>query len=244
MVMNQFEEADQNHILIIEDDAPIRILIADTLRQSGMVVHEAKDGRAAFTKLRDNLYDLVLLDLRLEDMDGMEILKTIRRQDEFIPVIIVSSVQDLRSKLGGFEIGCDDYITKPFEPAELVGRVQRILRRCNSCVDRDQLERPTIRERIEAGPFTLDIHEHQVYRHGEPVPMRKKLFDLFVILAQNPNTVISQDVLLERVWHDQSTTDKNSVYVHVHQLRNLLETDPAHPEYIQTIRSVGFKLNV
>lgn len=238
------EETDTECVLVVEDDAAIRRMIVDSLQLTGVVIEEAPDGKTAFRKLRDGFYDLVLLDLKLSDVNGMEILRTIRRHDEFMPVIVVSSTQDVDTKVGGFEAGCDDYVTKPFHPSELVGRVNRILRRCRRCSISDGPERPTIDDYIVAGPFSLNLQEHQVYKEDRPIPMRKKLFDLMYLLCQNANTVVSQATLIERLWENQTDYDKNTVYVHIHQLRTLIEEDPSHPRYIQTVRGLGFRLSV
>ena len=225
-------------ILVVEDNAPIRAFIARALEDGGFTVDQAEDESTAFSRLRRDCFDLVLLDLRLGDDDGMEILKTIRRQDDDLPVIIVSSVQDIKTKVGGFQTGCDDYITKPFQAEELLWRIRRLLRRSvrESCGE-------LIRQQLEAGPFMLDITTLQAYRNGVLLEMRKKLFDLLLFLAQNPETVLSKEIIHQRVWDYRDDLNENSLYVHIHQLRTLIEDDPTRPRYIRTVRGMGFSFH-
>ncbi|POR05632.1 hypothetical protein AU468_00190 [Alkalispirochaeta sphaeroplastigenens] len=226
------------HILVIEDNEPVRAFIARTLEDEGFVVEQAPDCPVAFSKLRHDCYDLVLLDLRLGDDDGMEILKTIRRQDETLPVIIVSSLQDIHTKVGGFEIGCDDYITKPFQSAELLWRIRRLLRRSSRQGCRD-----LIRQHLQAGPFSLDIKEVRVYRDGVLLQMRRKLFDILLFMAQNPEVVLTKEAIHERVWDPREAMNENSLYVHIHQLRTIIEDDPSRPRYLRTVRGLGFSFH-
>ena len=227
-------------VLIVEDNDSVRRLVTETLSGAGYHVHEAADGKSAFARLRDAYYDLVLLDLKLGDIDGMEILRTIRRQDETLPVIIVSSLHDLETKVGGFDIGCDDYITKPFQPAELIGRVRRLLRRSGLGEWGTPTARRPVEERVSAGPFELDVRGLRVFKNGKPIEMRKKLFDLFLFFARNPDAIIPKLALHERAWDFRDDLNENTLYVHIHQLRTLIEDDPSHPLYLKTVRGVGF----
>ncbi|SIQ08664.1 two-component system, OmpR family, alkaline phosphatase synthesis response regulator PhoP/two-component system, OmpR family, response regulator RegX3 [Alkalispirochaeta americana] len=226
------------HILVIEDNDPVRTFIARTLEEDGFAVEQAPDCSVAFSKLRHDCYDLVLLDLKLGDGDGMDILKTIRRQDETLPVIIVSSLQDINTKVGGFEIGCDDYITKPFQAAELIWRIRRLLRRSSRQGCRD-----LIHQQLRAGPFFLDIKEVCAYRDGKPLRMRRKLFDILLFMAQNPDVVLTKEAIHERVWDSREDLNENSLYVHIHQLRTIIEDNPSHPKYLKTVRGLGFSFH-
>lgn len=232
---------DREHILIVEDDAPIRKFMASALTSGGYEVSEAESGKQAFARLRNQVHDLVLLDLKLEDVDGMEILRTIRRQDEEMPVIIVSSMQDLDTKVGGFEIGCDDYVTKPFHVAELLGRVRRLLRRTSRVTSNEgDSGRRVIEDRIAVGRFTLDLRAFKAFKGEEEIQMRKKIFDLFLHFARHPDTVISKETLHRQAWDAREDINENSLYVHIHKLRSLIEDDPSHPRYLKTVRGMGF----
>jgi two-component system, OmpR family, alkaline phosphatase synthesis response regulator PhoP len=231
------------HILIVEDYKPIRTFMASTFREAGHAVTEAPTGKDAYACLRFRVYDLVLLDLKLDDVDGMEILKTIRRQDESTPVMIVSSTQDLDTKVCGFEVGCDDYVTKPFHAAELVGRARRLLRRSKRerSAPASDASRQPVQDRIETGPFSLDLRGFRVLKNGKPLDMRKKVFDLFLHFVKNPNVVLSKEALHRQAWPFEDEVNENSLYVHIHKLRSLIENDPAHPVHLRTVRGVGFK---
>lgn len=229
---------ETGRILVVEDNTPIRGFIARTLENNGFAVEEAPDQATAFSKLRLDCFDLILLDLKLGNDDGMEILKTIRRQDDSLPVVILSSIQDVNTKVGGFEIGCDDYITKPFQAPELLWRIRRLLRRSA----REGCREP-IQQTLQAGPILLDIEKMQAYRQGQPVEMRKKLFDLLLLLAQNPETVLSKETIHQRVWDYRDDLNENTLYVHIHQLRTLLEDNPSRPRYLRTVRGMGFSFH-
>lgn len=232
-------------VLVIEDNEPVRRFVTSVLGESGFGVDEAGNGREAYQRLRSGFYDLVLLDLKLGDLDGMDILRTIRRQDEHLPVIILSSIEDLNTKIGGFDVGCDDYITQPFQPAELVGRIRRLLRRSWNTADPEaNVARQPIAERIEAGPFTLDLPQFCVYKHGRPIQMRKKVFGLLLHMARNPNVVLTKESLIRRVWDFREDVNDNTLYVHIHQLRQLIEDDPTRPRFVRTVRGVGFRFEI
>jgi DNA-binding response OmpR family regulator len=238
------EDDEASRILIVEDNEPVLRFIDASLREAGFETVPVQTGKEAFERLRTDIFDLVLLDLKLPDVDGMEILKTVRRQEEDMPLIVVSSMQEVDTKVLGFEIGCDDYITKPFHVSELIGRVRRLLRRTNRSAGGYPVgtitEARSIQERIEIGEFQIDLREVQVYKNGKPLHMRKKLFDLFLTFARNPGMVLSKEALYQRAWDDQDTVSENSLYVHLHQLRTLVEDDPTRPEIIKTVRGMGF----
>lgn len=238
-----YDDRETARILVIEDNEPVRRYIVNALESAGFETVAAANGRSAFSSLRNDFFDLVLLDLKLPDVDGLDILKTIRRQDEDIPVVVVSSLQEVETKVLGFDIGCDDFITKPFQVPELIGRVRRLLRRVNlaSAGYSPAGSEPTsIREKIEAGPFVIDLREVSVHKNGTEITMRKKLFDLLVVFVRHPGVVISKKTLYERAWGAHDEVSDNSLYVHLHQLRTLIEEDPASPRYLRTVRGVGF----
>ena len=227
---------DRHSILVVEDNDRLRRFIISNLTKAGYTVFEAESGKAAYTVLKEQYLDLILLDLRLGDLDGIEILKTIRRQDEDLPVIIVSSIVDQGVKLDGFEIGCDDYITKPFYIEELLGRVRRLLKRTRS----HSGSNAGITERILSGPFNLDVKTLGVTKDGSPISMRRKLFDLFLFFVRHPDTILSNEALFDRAWDSREGMNENSLYVHIRQLRTLIEEDPSEPRFIKTVRNAGY----
>lgn len=234
------QNPEKSDILVIEDNKPLRKYICSALWREGYVTAEAATRSYAFELLRERFFDLVLLDLKLADGSGMEILETIRRQSEDMPVMIVSSTTAVDTKVHGFDVGCDDYVTKPFEAAELLGRIRRLLRK-SMRRDAAQQESPqTIQREISVGPFRVDLRSAQAYKHDVPLSLRKKVFELFVFLARNPDRILSKEMLQEQVWSGSPEATTNSIYVHIHELRSAIEEDPSRPAFVKTVRGLGF----
>ncbi|MBU0927178.1 MAG: response regulator transcription factor [Spirochaetes bacterium] len=229
---------ESSTILVVEDNDRLRRFMASSLRKAGYEALEAGSAEQAHARLKDSCLDLVLLDLRLGTSDGMGVLRTIRRQDEDLPVMIVSSMDDQDTKLGGFDVGCDDYITKPFYIEELLGRVRRLLKRARPRSGR------AIVERLTSGPFEFDIASMSVAKDGRPLQMRRKLFDLLLFFARHPDQVLSNEALYDRAWDSRGEISDNSIYVHIRQLRALIEEDPSSPRYIRTVRNAGYVYSV
>ncbi|MBI9106617.1 MAG: response regulator transcription factor [Spirochaetales bacterium] len=223
-------------ILVIEDNGRLRRYVCSNLKKAGYSVLEADSEKAAYSLLKQQYPDLILLDLRLGDYDGIEILRTIRKQEEYLPIIIVSSIDNQDIKVDGFNIGCDDYITKPFYIEELLGRVKRLLKRSAH----QNEERSAISEVIKSGPFSLDINLLSVTKNGDPIVMRKKLFDLFLFFVRHPGMVVSYELLYNRIWDSLDDRKEGSLYVHIRHLRSLIEDNPSRPHYIKTIKNVGY----
>ncbi len=223
--------------LVVEDVEALRRFMAGAMEKAGFRTEQAATAREARAFLKDGCFDIVLLDLKLGQESGLDILKLIRRQDPGLPVIIVTSCAELNDKIAGFDSGCDDYVTKPFYSQELVSRARRLVVRSG----RAPGEAITILESIEAGPFVLDLRSSQATKEGVPLPMRKKLFDLFHILARNEGRVVAKEALLEALWERPEDSSENSLYVHIRQLRSLIEEDPDDPRHIVTARGIGFK---
>lgn len=223
-------------ILVVEDSDRLRKFMVTNLEKTGYQTFEADSVRSAFDELKKNSIDLVLLDLRLTDSHGIEILKTIRRQNDFLPVIVVSSVSDLATKVNTFNNGCDDYITKPFYVDELLMRVERTLKRAS--IMRQNYD--SIVEHLSSGPFILNIQNLTCTKNNMPIVMRKKIFMLMLFFLCNPDIVLSNQMLFDRVWDSIDKVNENSIYVHIRELRNLIEEDSSHPIYIRTVRGVGY----
>jgi len=224
-------------ILFIEDDERFRKFTSLALEKEGYGVVQAQDGKAALAALKTTFVDLILLDLRLPDIDGLEILKTIRRNNDSVPVIVVSAVEDLKKKVISFELGCDDYVVKPFYIEELVSRIRRILKRAAL-----QERIPLVSESniFEQGHFLFDLRMYSAEQSGKGIELRRKLFELLLFFAKHPSMVIAKEVIHERVWGANVPMNENSLYVHIRQLRTVIEDDPSDPCYLKTIRKSGF----
>lgn len=223
-------------ILIIEDSKRLREYMSSKLEKFHYTILQAGSGAEAYEILKKECFDLVLLDLNLGDIDGLEILKTIRRQNETLPVIIVSSIANNDTKITGFNIGCDDYITKPFYVDELISRIQRMLKRA----EKGTTDKNPVIETISQRPFEINLVSMTLSKNGKAIPVRKKLFDLMLFFMKNPNVVLTSEKLFEEAWHDAFNVNENSLYVHMRQLRSLVEENPTKPKFIQTVRNAGY----
>lgn len=235
---------EQSHILVVEDSERLNNYISSQLKKENFYIVQAICGQQAYDSLKQESFDLVILDLNLGDINGLQILKTIRLQDKTLPVMIVSSLTDDETKIEGFRIGCDDYLTKPFYISELLMRIKRMLeRREQLCCSSSQ----PIKEVILCGPFEIDSAALTVKKNNILIPMRKKYFDILLFLIQRKNSVIPYRVLYESVWGkiapEESTLESN-LYVNIHELRILIEEDPANPKYIISSRHVGYMFSI
>lgn len=234
---------DKKSILIVEDSKRLNDFLKTQLEKNRYSVIQAINGREAYEALKSNSFDLIILDLNLGDINGMKILKTIRLQDKKIPVMIISSINDDATKIEGFKIGCDDYLTKPFMSNELIMRIRRMIERSELM----NISQMPIQETIKSGQFKVDIPRHSIYKNGVEIPMRKKYFDIFLYFVKHPNIAIPYKTLYESVWDSSSIEDsvlKSNLYVNIDSLRKLIEDDPKNPQIIQSIRHVGYLYNV
>lgn len=222
-------------ILVVEDDPRIQKIIVQTLRKEGYQILTSSDGTDALQKVRAGRPDLILLDLRLPGMDGLEVCRELRKEGS-LPIIIVSARGEEVDKVAGFTLGADDYITKPFSPTELLLRVKAVLRRVQE--HRDQ----SGQERIRLRGLVIDRISRTVEVGGKPVELTAREFDLLWILAGRPNRVFSREQLLDLVWKDEFDADPATVTVLIRRLRQKLEKEPDNPEYIKTVWGVGYKM--
>jgi two-component system, OmpR family, response regulator MtrA len=216
-------------ILVIEDDPSIRELTQLGLSAAGFTVSTAADGWSGLTRFRQDGPDLVVLDLMLPGLDGLEVCRQIRAVS-VVPIVMLTARTDTSSVVVGLEAGADDYVTKPFEMPVLVARVRAALRRVQFTM-----------EELALGPVRVDLAGHTVRRDGEEVPLTATEFRLLCVLASAPGRVLTRQVLLDQVWGYDYLGDSRMVDVAVQRLRAKIEGDPAHPELIQTVRSVGYR---
>ncbi|MCL6473055.1 MAG: response regulator transcription factor [Firmicutes bacterium] len=219
-------------ILIIEDDPLIRETLEYSLRGVGFTVLTAENGSQGLSKVKDGKPDLILLDLLLPEVDGFEVCRRIREYDEDVSIIMITALEDQRSKLKGFSVGADDYITKPFSVEELVARINANLKRTLKKANKS----PT----IEIGDLKLDLSKHTVEVNGHEVHLRLKEFQLLTVLASEPGVLFTRQDLAERVWGYEFYTSSRTIDVHIRRIRNKIE-EHSKFSYIQTVHGLGYK---
>ena len=221
-------------ILIIEDDRDIVELVRYNLASEGFEVSAASDGIVGLAQLRKAPPDLLLLDLMLPKMTGLEICKEIRRDSTLnrLPILMVTARGEEADRVVGLEMGADDYVTKPFSPRELVARVKALLRRTEPA---SEVDRP-----IEIGKLLIDPSSYRVTRSGKPLTLSTLEFRLVHYLAARPNRVFSRDQLLDAVWGTERFVTPRSVDVYIRRLREKIETDPENPVHLKTVRGAGY----
>jgi len=227
------------HVLVVEDQQDIANLIRINLEMIGNKVtccHNAKD---AFQQLSDNTFQLILLDLNLPDMDGLDICKKIRTTDAIVPIMMLTARTEELDRVQGLEAGADDYLAKPFSVLELQARVKALLRRSNV-----QAASTAIPEQIKIADLVIDQATHSVHRNKELITLTSTEFSLLVFLAKSPGRVYSREQLLAEVWDYHNDCYEHTVNSHMNRLRNKIEPNPAQPTYIKTVWGVGYKLEV
>ena len=222
-------------ILVVDDERTLRETLAEGLEEEGYAVFQAADGREAVETFRRHRPDLILLDLMLPELSGIEVCRIIRAESG-VPILMLTAKSAEIDKVVGLELGADDYVTKPFSFRELLARVRALLRRAEA---QSQAAEP---ETIELGAVKVDLAGRRLLRDGETLPVKPKAFDLLVFLLRNAGHVFTRDQLLEHVWGYDYAGETRTVDVHVHWLRAQIEADPADPVYLETVRGVGYVL--
>ncbi|EGQ2847818.1 response regulator, partial [Staphylococcus pseudintermedius] len=226
-------------VLVVDDEQSIVTLLKYNLEQSGYVVEVAQDGEEALQKEKETKPDLIVLDVMLPKKDGIEVCKTIRSDKNQVPILMLTAKDDEFDRVLGLELGADDYMTKPFSPREVVARVKAILRR-SSLVNHVQKEEED--EDIVIGSIRIRPDFFEVYRNDELLELTPKEFELLLYLVERQGRVITREHMLNSVWNYEFAGDSRIVDVHISHLRDKLEENPKQPQFIKTVRGLGYKL--
>jgi phosphate regulon transcriptional regulator PhoB len=231
--------ASAQKILVVEDEPDIRKLVQYNLTQERFSVLEAEDGEQALKLLQREKPSLVILDLMLPGLSGMELCKLLRQRSETakLPILMLTAKAGEADRIVGLEMGADDYLAKPFSPREMVARVRAILRRSEA--------KPTTEAApaYEKGSLKIDFSTYEAFVRGKPVKLTLKEFELLRFLVQNPSRVLNRDQLLDRVWGGETFVTPRTVDVHIRRLRKAVEKDDRKPKWILTVRGVGYKFD-
>src|SRR3954471_1066591 len=221
-------------ILLVDDEHAVQKLLAFPLRKDGYDVVGATTGDEALERFRDGDFDLVVLDVMLPQVDGFEVCRQLRARSS-VPIIMLTAKAEEFDKVLGLELGADDYITKPFSMREFRSRVKAVLRRSDLLREEQRDEEP-----LTAGDLGIDFAKRAVETRGEPVRLTYVEFEILSILARNPGRVFSRTMILDRLWGDSSYRDPRTIDVHIRHLREKIERDPKEPEFLFTVRGVGY----
>lgn len=224
-------------VLVVEDEQSLREPLVYILQREGFDVLEAADGPSALIEWQNGSPDLILLDLMLPGMSGVDVCREIRTRSN-VPIIMVTAKDSEVDKVVGLEIGADDYVVKPYSTRELLARIKAVLRR-GAVPDSNET-----RSVLEAGPVRLDTERHAVTVNGQPVTLPLKEFELLEYLMDNTNRVLTRGQIIDRVWGSNYYGDTKTLDVHVKRIRSKIEPDPANPKFIITVRGLGYKFEV
>jgi DNA-binding response OmpR family regulator len=222
-------------ILVVEDETTLRETLADALEVEGFQVVQAADGPQALARFRADHPDLILLDLMLPELSGIEVCRIIRAESS-VPIVMLTAKDSELDKVVGLELGADDYLTKPFSLRELTARIRALFRRS----DQTATAAAAPLSVVDLGRVHVDLAGHRLLRDGEPLAIKPKAFELLAFLLRNPGQAFTRDQLLERVWGYDYAGETRTVDVHVHWLRSTLEEDTSAPQFIHTVRGVGY----
>ncbi|MCZ8536263.1 response regulator transcription factor [Paenisporosarcina quisquiliarum] len=226
-------------ILVVDDESSIATLLQYNLEQAGFIVETASDGQEGYDAVLEKKPDLIILDLMLPKMDGMEVCKALRLQKINTPIIMLTAKDDEFDKVLGLELGADDYMTKPFSPREVTARVKAVLRRFTASVEEMSVKGQY--QGYEFGPLRVYPERFEVFLREETLDFTPKEFELLVYLMENKNRVLTRDQLLSAVWNYDFAGDTRIVDVHISHLRDKIEDNSRKPIYIKTIRGLGYK---
>jgi two-component system, OmpR family, response regulator len=220
--------------LLVDDEQSVQTLLGYPLRKDGYQVTSALDGRQALDRFSEGRFDLVVLDLMLPKLDGVEVCRRLRRRSQ-VPIIMLTAKGSETDKVAGLEVGADDYITKPFSMREFRSRVKAALRRSRMVLE------PIEEQPLDFGPLSIDGGRRAVTLHGEAVGVTYVEFEILTALARSPGRVLSRETLLEHVWGDSDYRDPRTIDVHIRHLREKLEGNPKKPDFVFTVRGAGYR---
>jgi two-component system, OmpR family, response regulator ResD len=221
-------------VLVVDDEPTIAEVVARYLERAGYRTRVAADGLEAIAAAADRRPDLVVLDLMLPGLDGLEVMRRLREHDrERIAVILLTAKGEESDRVAGLRLGADDYVVKPFSPAELVARVDAVLRRLDAS--------PAQEASLVMGELDVDPSARRVFVAGQEVQLTQREFDVLLFLARHPGQVFSRNQLMDAIWQYSFYTDTSTVTVHIRRLRSKIEADPSRPRHIQTVWGVGYR---
>lgn len=224
-------------ILIVDDEKEIRNLIAIYLKNEGYDIIEASDGEEGLNLLKKHKVHLIVLDIMMPNVDGIEMCMKVREIAE-MPIIMLSAKSQDMDKIVGLSIGADDYVTKPFNPLELIARIKSQLRRYIKMNRLDSMNE----SEIEIGDLRINTDTHEVIVNNEKVKLTPREFSILELLARNQGIVMSAELIYEKVWKEEAIQSENTVMVHIRKIRERIETNPRNPQYIKTVWGVGYKI--
>jgi DNA-binding response OmpR family regulator len=230
------DERSRGSVLVVDDEPTIAEVVSRYLERAGYRTRTAGDGARALAMIGSQRPDLVVLDLMLPGIDGLEVMRRLRHSEpEPICVILLTAKGEEADRIIGLRQGADDYVVKPFSPLELVARVDAVLRRADSA--------PAQQAPIELSDLTIDPVARQVFARGEEVVLTQREFDVLLFLARNPGQAFSRNQLMDAIWQYSFYTDTSTVTVHIRRLRSKIEADPSRPRHIQTVWGVGYRFS-
>lgn len=227
-------------ILVVDDEESIVTLLQFNLEKAGYIVETAADGKTAFGVANNQKFDLIILDLMIPELDGLEVCKKLRQQKNSTPILMLTAKDDEFDKVLGLELGADDYMTKPFSPREVVARVRAILRRVGQPLE--EQGNTEVSRSIKFGEVEVLPDNYEVIFKGEKLDLTPKEFELLLYLSNNKGRVLTRDQLLNAVWNYEFIGDTRIVDVHISHLREKIEPNTKKPIYIKTVRGLGYKL--
>ena len=223
-------------ILIVDDDQAVSTMLYKVIRSNGIDADTVFSGEQALEQLEHNSYDLILLDVNMQGMDGFQVVQTVRRRGLKTPIIIVSGRKEDYDTLYGLDIGADDYVTKPFNPITLGAKVKALIRRSKG-------QMPGAETVITAGPFRYNTSTLRFYKNDVEIPLSSKENAMIKLFIDNVNRIFSKDMIYDLIW-GEAIIDENAIMVYINRLRQKIEEDPAKPKYIQTVRGLGYRFVV
>jgi len=223
-------------ILVVDDEAPIRMALKAAFRKEGIDIAEAADGVQALEMLKREKYQLIILDVMMPRKGGYEVLQELRASGNNTPVLMLSGKDDEMNQVLGLGFGADSYLTKPFHTSVLVQTAKALIRR-------SQIYSRNSSSELRVGPFRLDLRKLECYKDGKPLTFTGRELNLFRFLLENSGQVFSKEQLYRQIWND-AVVDDNTITVYVKRIRAKIETDPKNPEYLKTVRGIGYIMDV